>query len=182
MEVQAADKPVTASPGSANDIVQWILQMWLLSVLCAFAAGAMCWRQWCSRRRQREAWMGELGTWKEEAGPIKDNSISQQGALFHSPPSSRIRKNRSPVSSRSRRTAKGANNQQSSKDSSSVSTSKSSRRRKACNKQPPVPEESMTMEGIRGRPSAVEKGRTVLNIMENRANRMMQSPGQPRES
>ena len=182
MEVQAADKPVTASPGSANDIVQWILQMWLLSVLCAFAAGAMCWRQWCSRRRQREAWMGELGTWEEERAPARGDLTSQQGNSFPSPPSSRVRRVRSPLSSRSRKAPRGGNSQPSSKESSSMSTSKSSRRRKACNKQPSVPEESRTTEGIRGRPSAVERGRTVLSIMENSANRMMQSPGQTRES
>ena len=103
------------------------------------------------------------------------------GNILPQPTSSRVRRVRSPLSSRSRKAPRGGNNRLSSKDSSSMSTSKSSRRRKACNKQPSVPEESRASEGIRGRPSAVERGRTVLSIMENSANRMMQSPGQTRE-
>ena len=162
MEVQRAAVSGVAMPTDGDNLLQWILQMWLLILLGAFAAGAMCWRQCCSRLGHKAVELGELDSPPDM--PWEDNS-------FSSPPSSRRRRRQSPTSLTSRRS-------KTSKGSSNKSSSKSSRPKNAFNKQPVVDEGGTTSWApTRGRPSAMDRGRKVLSVMENFATGTSPNPG-----
>ena len=60
MELQAAGGSMAAAGGRQPDVLTVLLQLWMVSVLLAFLAGALCWKRCCSRQRQVEEGNGEL--------------------------------------------------------------------------------------------------------------------------
>ena len=168
MEFQATGFSMTTAGDRQPDVLTVLLQLWMGSVLLAFLAGALCWKQCCSLQCQGEGCYGE-------PDKVRPNQMESKKRIeedsYSSPPSFRVRASQSPSTS----------SRKSLTESSQSSISKNSRRKKCSNKQPSREEEKSTAGGIRGRPSTMERGRAVLDIMQSMASRASPSPWSGKE-
>ena len=119
------------------------------------SAGALCWKQCCSRRRHIKDKEGELGA--------QGSRISED--FYPSPPSSQIRWRQSPSSSRSQTSR-----------ASKRSSSKSSKRKKPSNKQPQCFGEAREPEGDPGNTKCHGKGKGCPKLDANHGKRGIPEP------
>ena len=162
MEVQAQEPAWVEPLDSGADVLQWILQIWVCSLVLAFLAGIQCWRQCCSRLRQMKLECGERAQMMDW-GPGDQEEI--EPLSFSSPSPSRVRARTSPSMSSSRQS-----------QSSSKRSSRSSKQKKLSNKQPRGQAPLDTPARIRGRVSVAERGRIVLEAMGSGAKTPLLSP------
>lgn len=164
MEVQAIEAFAPARHEGGDDAVLWILHLWGFSLVIAFLAGALCWRQCGSRHCHRKIGRGEQDPEDENLDKISP----LKSPLRLSPPSSRVRPSNSPTRRRS-----------SYSTSRSSHSSRSSRPKGSSNKQPRNQrrgDQGAAPEGIRGRPSATERGKAAWKVMESMMTSAAESP------